>query len=431
MQHGLDHRDSRAASEASRGFLVSLLVLTFLMNTIGRGVTETFAVFLLPVERGLDSTRAEMGAAYSIFAVAYGFSAPFTGQLIDRLGARITYGFGLTVLGLAYVLAGFSTSVWHYYLCVGLLGGLGSAALGMVIASSLLSRWFTTRIGSIMSLPYAAVGAGMLLLPPLTQILLARYGWRTTHHLLGVGVLLFIPLIVLLPLDRVTQGSPEWQARRREAARLPRGLWRVSTALRTSAFWGLASAYFWTSVAAYSVLPHSVAYLVEQGFDPLVAASAFGLTGALSVVGIITIGWLSDRIGRRQAVSLSYVLSIVGTSSLILVAVFPSLLLVYGFVLFFGLMQGARGPIILAFITVLFPGGGVGAIFGTMSLAMGIGAGLGSFVSGWLHELTGAYYASFLLGGMGSLLGLASFWLVPSIRHERHGGAPRNGIRAP
>ena len=420
MQHGLDHRDPKATSEASRAFLVSLLILTFLMNTVGRGITETFAVFLLPVERGLSATRTEMTATYSIFAVAYGFSAPFTGQLIDRFGARITYGFGLTVLGLGYALAGLATSVWHYYLCVGLLGGLGSAALGMVIASSLLSRWFTTRIGSIMSLPYAAVGAGMLLLPPLTQVLLARYGWRSTHHLLGMGVLLFIPLIMMLPLDRVTQGSSEWQAKRREAAQLPQGAWRVSTAVRTSAFWGLASAYFWTSVAAYSVLPQSVAYLVEQGFDPLVAASAFGLTGALSVVGIITIGWLSDRIGRRQAVSLSYVLSILGTSSLILVAVFPSLLLVYGFVLFFGLMQGARGPIILAFITVLFPGGGVGAIFGTMSLAMGIGAGIGSFVSGWLHEITGTYYASFLLGVLGSALGLASFWIVPSLRHERH-----------
>lgn len=423
MQHGLDDREPSVASEASRVFLVSLLVLTFLMNTVGRGITETFAVFLLPVERGLGATRAEMAAAYSFFAMAYGFSAPFTGQLIDRLGARVTYGFGLTVLGLGYVLAGFSTAVWHYYLCVGLLGGLGAAALGMVIASSLLSRWFTARIGSIMSLPYAAVGAGMLLLPPLTQLLLDRYGWRSTHHVLGAGVLLCIPLVMALPLGRITQGSSEWRVKRREAALLPQGVWRVSTAVRTPAFWGLASAYFWTSVAAYSVLPHSVAYLVEQGFDPLVAASAFGLIGALSVVGIITIGWLSDRIGRKQAVSLSYVLSMLGTSSLILVAAFPSLLLVYGFVLFFGLMQGARGPIILAFITVLFPGGGVGAIFGTMSLAMGIGAGIGSFVSGWLHEATGAYYTSFLIGMMGSLLGLVSFWVVPSLRHERHGAS--------
>jgi MFS family permease len=414
----------RADPDASRGFLLLLLLLAFIMNTIGRGVTETFAVFLLPVERGLHASRAEMTATYSIFAIAYGCSAPFTGQLIDRLGARITYGFGLTVLGIGYVLAGSATAPWHYYVCAGLMGGLGSAALGMVIASSLLSRWFTERIGSIMSLPYAAVGAGMLLLPPLTQLLLDHYGWRTTHRVIGGGILFAIPLIMLLPLGRFTAGSAQWQAKRLASAGPALGLWRVSNAVRTSAFWGLASAYFWTSVAAYSVLPQSVAYLIEQGFDPLFAASAFGMTGALSVIGIIGIGWLSDRIGRRQAVSLSYVLSILGTSSLILVAVFPTLLLVYGFVLFFGLMQGARGPIILAFISVLFPGGAVGSIFGTMSLGMGLGAGIGSLASGWLHEVTGAYYASFLLGVLGSFMGLAMFWIVPSLRHERIEEAP-------
>lgn len=251
------------APAASRGFLLLLLLLAFLMNTIGRGVTETFAVFLLPVERGLSASRAEMTATYSIFAIAYGCSAPFTGQLIDRLGARVTYGFGLSVLGIGYALAGSATAPWHYYTCVGLMGGLGSAALGMVIASSLLSRWFTERIGSIMALPYAAVGAGMLLLPPLTQLLLEHYGWRTTHRIIGGGVLLVIPFIALLPLGRFTAGSAQWQAKRRASAALAQGPWRVSNAVRTGAFWGLAAAYFWTSVAAYSVLPQSVAYLIE------------------------------------------------------------------------------------------------------------------------------------------------------------------------
>lgn len=413
------HSGDHAAPLTSRAFLFSLLLLTFLMNTVGRGVTETFAVFLLPVEQGLGASRAQMTATYSIFAIAYGCSAPFTGQLIDRLGARVTYGFGLSVLGLGYALAGSATTAWHYYICVGLLGGLGSAALGMVVASSLLARWFTKRIGSIMALPYAAVGAGMLLMPPLTQLLLDQYGWRVTHRLIGGGVLAALPLVMLLPLGRITAGSAEWRARRDSSGAL--GAPRVANAMRTGAFWGLAAAYFWTSVAAYSVLPQSVAYLIEQGFDPLFAASAFGMTGALSVIGITAIGWLSDRIGRRQAVSLSYVLSIIGTSSLILVAIFPTVGLVYGFVLCFGLMQGARGPVILAFISVLFAGGPVGSIFGTMSLGMGLGAGIGSLLSGWLHEVTGTYHASFLMGVLGSVMGLLMFWIVPSLRHERRG----------
>ena len=41
------------------------------------------------------------------------------------------------------------------------------------------------------------------------------------------------------------------------------------------------------------------------------------------------------------------------------------------FVWFFGLMQGARGPIIIASVARLVLGGGVGTIYGTLSLAMG------------------------------------------------------------
>jgi len=406
---------------AERSFLVTLVVLTFVMNMLARGVTETFAVFLLPVQNGLGISRADITLTYSVFMLAYGLSAPFAGQLIDRLGARVTYGFGLTVLGLGYVLAGSTTELWHYLVTVGLLGGLGSASLGMIVASGLLSRWFTTRIGIIMSLPYAAVGAGMLILPPLTQMLLSTHDWRTTHRILGTGVLLALPLVMLLPLGRMTAGSADWRALRARAATAAKGPWTVSTALRTSAFWGLFAAYLFTSVAAYSVLPHSVAYLVEQGFNPLIAAGAFGMTGMLSVVGILAVGWLSDRFGRLPTVTITYFSSILGVILLILVSGWHSLLLVYGFVLFFGLMQGARGPIIVTLVALLFPGGGIGAIYGTLSLALGLGAALGSWISGLLYELTGNYIASFLLAIGGSLAGLATFWLVRSVRKETLG----------
>ena len=404
---------------AGRRFLATLLVLTFVMNMIARGVTETFAVFLLPVQQGLGVTRAEITLTYSVFMLAYGAFAPFAGQLIDRFGARATYGFGLTSLGCGYVLAGSATELWQYLLAAGFLSGLGSASLGMIAASALLSRWFTSRIGTIVSIPYAAIGAGMLILPPLTQLMLANTDWRVAHRLLGAGVLIMLPLIMLAPLKRITAGSPEWRELRSRPVTATAGPWTVATAVRTGAFWALFAAYLFTSVAAYSVLPHSVAYLIEEGFNPLVAAGAFGFAGMLSVFGILAIGWLSDRFGRLRSASLSYVSTIVGIAALMLVSVWPSLVLVYAFVLFFGLMQGARGPIIIALVARLFPGGGVGAIYGTLSLAMGLGAGLGSWSSGLLYEWTGDYIASFALAIAAALLGLSMFWGARSLREER------------
>ncbi len=399
-------------------FIVGLIAVLFVMNAIGRGVTETFAVFLLPVQKDLGVDRATISATYSIYMLGYGLAAPFAGQLIDRHGARACYGTGLACLALGYWIGGSAEAIWQYYVGVGVLGGIGAAALGMVAASSLLARWFTERLASVSAIPYAAVGAGMLLFAPVAQILIEAFGWRQTYRLLAAFTASALLLLLVLPLGQYSAGSANWQAARDRAAATST-TWTAGVAVQTGAFWMLFLAYFATAVAAYSVLPHSVAFLVEQGFDPLVAAGAFGFNGVMSAIGIVAIGWLSDRFGRRPTVTVSYVSSILGIGSLLAVMAWPSLILVYAFVVFFGLMQGARGPILVALVARIFSGGSVGAIFGVLSMALGTGAAVGSFVSGLLREWTGTYVASFTLAMVACGVGIATFWLAPSVRQER------------
>lgn len=407
----------------SNRFLAGLVLLTFLMNAIGRGVTETFAVYLLPVESALGVNRGQISATYSIYMLAYGLSAPFVGQLMDRFGARLCYAAGLLALGAGTLVGARAETIWQYYLGVGVLGGLGAASLSMVAAASLLSRWFSDRLGTVSAIPYAAVGAGMLTFPPVAQKLMQTYDWRTVQTWQGLLVLAVMPLLLALPLRTYSGGSDTWRALKVKAAAEHLSAntsgWTVSAAVRTPAFWMLFLVYFATSVAAYSVLPHSVAFLVESGFDPLVAASAFGMTGVLSVAGILATGWLSDRIGRLPVVTVSFVLTITGILCLLAITVWPSMTLLYGFVLCFGLMQGARGPILVALVAKIFAGGSVGAIFGTLSLALGLGAGIGSWISGVLHTQTGSYAQSFTMAACSSLIGLGTYWCAASLRHER------------
>jgi hypothetical protein len=79
---------------------------------------------------------------------------------------------------------------------------------------------------------------------------------------------------------------------------------------------------------------------------------------------------------------------------------------------------------------VLYPGGGVGSIFGALSLGLGIGAAFGSWASGLLHEIAGGYTASFGLAVLSSTAGMFIFLLVPSLRHERLHAASAGSRRA-
>jgi MFS family permease len=409
---------SADTAQPTRAFIATLVVLAFVMNAISRGVTETFAVFLLPVEKDLGVARSAMTATYSIYMLTTGLGGPFAGQLIDRFGARATYGTGLAVMGGGYLLAGSVSEIWQYYVCVGVLGGIGSCTLGMVIASSLLTRWFTQRLGSIIALPYAAMGLGMLVFPPLTQLLLETLGWRMAHRVLGALVLALLIPVMLLPLERMTAGSPAWQSLRRQRVAEAGSGWTVRAAMGTAAFWGMFSILMFTSIAAYAALPQSVAFLIERGFEPLVAASAFGSIGIMSTLGIVGIGVLSDRIGRLKAATWSYVFSVSGLACLLAVAYWPSLWFVYGFVIFFGGMQGARGPVIVAMAANVFRGGNIGSIFGTLSLAQGLGGAIGSWWSGILHDATGDYVVALSFSIGFSFLSALIFWTIPAIRNE-------------
>lgn len=57
---------------------------------------------------------------------------------------------------------------------------------------------------------------------------------------------------------------------------------------------------------------HFVTYARDLGFSPMVAAGAFSLIGAASIVGALILGHLSDKHGRRLWLSFSYNLRSVG-----------------------------------------------------------------------------------------------------------------------
>src|SRR3546814_9701059 len=85
-------------------------------------------------------------------------------------------------------------------------------------------------------------------------------------------------------------------------------------ALRRPEFFALALSFTFTGFSMYMVIVQVVPFLVERGYAPLKAATAFGLSGMLSVGGVISTGWLSHRYGLRPIALLSFACTFVGRS---------------------------------------------------------------------------------------------------------------------
>jgi MFS family permease len=384
----------------------------------GRGLGDTYVVFLLPLEREFAWSRSQVTGVYSLYLLVNGFTAPLVGMVFDRLGARWVYGAGTLCLGGAFFLAAGLTSLWQFYLLVGALVGLGVSLNGMVPGSALLARWYRERLSSAIGIAFSAVGVGIIVFVPLAQFLVAHYDWRFAYRAMGGLLLLLAPIVILvLPWRTFSAGNPE----HRRESRLKAGGegWTPRAALRTPVFWGLSQVFFCTATGMFLVVVQLVAFFIEVGFSPLTAATAYGTLGMMSAASIMLSGFFSDRFGYRQTVTASFAGTAAGMMLLLVITAAPSGALLVLFVAVFGLCMGVRGPIVSSVCAKYFAGSRVATIYGSIYSTNALGAASGSFMGGLLHDLTGDYRLGLAVALVFIGLAAAPFWTVPALRHFR------------
>jgi len=394
-----------------------VLALCFVLALIGRGIGESFTVFLLPISTTFGWQRADVVSIYALASLSMGLASPFVGRLYDLSGPRAVYGLGLLLLGSGVSLAAFANALWQLQLCIGIAAGLGTACLGTVPSSLLLGRLFGRHLPTAMAVIYSATGAGVLTMVPLSQLLIEHHGWRDTYHLLGAALLVLLVPLLVLPWRRMMETPvPESIAVAATPSANGETDWTLLSAVRHHAFWALFSTFFFTAIGVYTIGAQVVAYLIEVGFAPLQAATAWGLSGVLLVIGMFTVNWLDSLIGRRRAILFSYGLTTLGIICLWLLKHVPSLWLLGGFLLCFGSTIGSRGPLITAAAINIFRGRNVGTIFGTISIGSGLGSALGSLVGGLIHDWTRSYDPVIAFALLSVLLGMIPFLTVRALR---------------
>jgi MFS family permease len=384
----------------------------WLTLAIASGLYFSFPIFFVALLEEFAWSRGATAAAFSISAVMQGVLSPVVGMLVDRLGPRRVMLGGAALLGGACVLASRIGSLWSLYAVVGVLAAAGLCAVSWVPSGTLIARWFTERRGSMLGLAFSGMGAGVLAMGPLAQWLITRHGWRAAYLVLGVGTLVVLgPLVGFGVREAPVKAPPRGAAAEPAPAPMPARR-DIGAALRTRAFWALFFAYLCTPLAVFAVVTHSVAFAVDHGFPRLFVAGIFGLTGLLSVVGRIVFGFAADRMGRTASATISYACTAVGTLCLLGLEVWPHPAALYAYALFFGLGFGARGPIITAMASQLFPGRRFGVIYGILSVGNGIGGGVAPWFGGFVHDVTGSYRVAFLVAVGFCALGSVCFWLA-------------------
>jgi len=168
----------------------------------------------------------------------------------------------------------------------------------------------------------------------------------------------------------------------------------------------------------FSISVQVVTYLVEVGFPPLQAATAWGFSGVLLVIGMLTVSWLDGLLGRRRAIMLAYAITILGILMLWSLSRYPNIWMLIGFLFCFGSTMGSRGPLVAAAAMSIFRGKRVGTIMGTISIGAGLGSAIGSWAGGLIHDWTQSYDLVFAFATCSVVLGMTPFLVAPALRQS-------------
>ena len=365
-----------------------------------------FAVLYLPLIDEFGGSRGEVATVQSALFLVSGLTGPLVGWAFDRLGPRRLFQWSAALAALALVAASRATSLPGLVLTYGLLAGVGLASLGSQTNMTLAALWYPEARGRAIAVVDLGTGFGAFCFIPLAQALVTALGWRAT--LLVWAALLLLVVVPLNALQRLPEGAG---AARRAAGEAPSG-WTVAGAVRSAPFWWLGATRFFSACAFPLLNVHVVAYAIGQGIAAGTAAAALGAVSLVSLAGRLTTGILCDRLGRAPTLTLAYASAAVGIGCLALLSATGAPWWLVLYVVFYGMAQGSSGIVASARAADLFAGASFGAIWGWLSLAVGPGEALGSWLGGEIFDVSGSYLPAFGFVVLALTAGVIAIWRV-------------------
>jgi NNP family nitrate/nitrite transporter-like MFS transporter len=396
------------------------LVLATLAFAVCFAVWTLFAIAGVPIKQELGLSDSELGLLLATPVLTGALSRIVLGLISDRFGGRRVFALlMLLTSGAVYLVS--QVSSYPMFLLTAL--GLGFAGGSFAVGVSYVSSWFDrARQGTALGI----FGAGTIGTAATTfgaPLLVEAFGWRETVQIYALVLLAMSILFYLLSKE-----DPMSAARASGQAK-PRTLADQLAPLAKLQVWRFSLYYFFVFggfVALSSWLPRY--YMGNYGVSLATAGfltTAFALpTACFRAAG----GWISDRIGARAVMYLTFAFAAAAT----FVLSYPATDYV---------VHGIKGPIAFSFgiglplfvaltaILGLFMAAGMAAVYkhipvyypqhvGAVGGLVGTIGGLGGFVLpiafGVMNDMVDVWTSCFML--LFVLVAAALAWMHGAIR---------------
>jgi predicted MFS family arabinose efflux permease len=357
-----------------------MVVGTIVGVTMGR--TQSMGLYLPHVTSALSVGRESFALSMALAQLLMGIGAPFSGALIDKLGAgRIVVLCLLAAMAALYFMYAAQSS--GDLIVGGILLGIGVSGTGVTSLVGVVGRLAPPekRLSAIASIGMAA-GIGGFVALPVMHFLIEAVGWQASLVWLIAITALLIPLAWPISGKSSGQTTTVREQSVREA---------LAEAFRHPSFWLLAAGFYVCGFHVAFIMVHLPAFALDQGLPSWVGPFALSVVGIANIIGTYIAGQSGRFIEKRRGLSLIYFgRAILFMGFLILPTTPVTVIVICGLL---GLLWLSTIPLTSGLVATFFGTTWMSMLFGIVFLSHQVGSFTGVWLAGRLFDATQSYTA--------------------------------------
>lgn len=376
------------------------------------GSMYAWSVFSAPMAEylsqlnGIHLTPANLSI---VFVVANSIG-PITmitgGKINDKFGPRFVIFVGGLMFGGGMFLSGYATHLDHLILSYGILTGLG---LGMVYGATISTsiKFFPDKRGFVGGVTTALFGISSVIIPPIAAMITKEMGVISSFKIIGMAFTLIVCISAFF-IDKCPDGFKPHGWQPPVANRATAGVnkdWKEM--LQTPSFYILITLLTCGAVAGLMCI--ALASPLAQKMIGMSTAAATVVVSTLAlfnVLGRISAGIISDKIGRINTLALACLLSIVGLYFLYISGEGDIETFYFG-ISIIGASFGSFMGVFPGFTADQFGAKNNSVNFGIMFSGFAVAGYAGPTIMTLIFNATNSYKGAFLIGIGFSVAGLA------------------------
>ena len=273
-----------------------ILALVTLSGFIAMGFPTTgISALFSEIADTLDLDLIQIGMIWGVGSLMGIFTSLLGGAFIDYFGTRRTLVLLCLATGVSGALRGFAFDFWSLFFS-SFLFGMVQPILPMNFVK-LNREWFRSRqLGFAAGVMSAGFATGLMLGSRLSATVLSPLlgGWRAVLIFLGLCAIILAILWALV--------HPPAERRRDQRLEIKTVLANLRYVMRFRELWVIALAVFGVLGLMRGMVGYVPTYLREIGWEAINADTALTIFFLCSLIGVVPISHLSDRLGNRRLV---------------------------------------------------------------------------------------------------------------------------------